>query len=70
MLGDRGGQIPSLGSLVDIDSRVENLITGLVFGLNLFEGLRGIVKHSQLTISVRSKHLLLPSASRAKKSIG
>jgi hypothetical protein len=41
--------VPFFGSQVDIDSRVENLITGLVFGLNFLEGIGRVVEHAQLT---------------------
>ena len=56
MSSDRCRHVPFLSRQVDIDSRVENLITDLVFGLNFLEGLGGILKQSQLTIPVRSKH--------------
>ena len=50
-----------LAARVNIDSRVEDLITGLV-GLNLFERLGGILKHSKLAIAVRGNYLLLPAS--------
>ena len=59
MPGDRGGEVPFLGSQIDVHSRVENLITSLVLGLDLLECLGGILKHSQLTIPVRSDYLFL-----------
>jgi hypothetical protein len=43
------------------DSRVANLITSLVFGLNFLEGVGRVVEHSQLTIPVRGNYLLLPT---------
>ena len=43
---DRGGQVSFLGSQVDIYPRIENLITGLVLELNLFERLGRIVEYS------------------------
>ena len=62
MSGDRGGHVPFLGRQVDIDSGVENRITGLVLRLDLFESLGGIFKHSQFTIPTGGKHLLLPTS--------
>jgi hypothetical protein len=61
MPSDRVGHVPFLGGQIDIDSCLENLISGLVLGLDLLEGLRGIPKHSQLTIPVRSDYLVLPT---------
>ena len=54
MSGDRGGHVPFLGRQVDIDSIVEDLITGLVLGIDLFESLGGIFKHSQFTIPLEA----------------
>ena len=62
MAGDCCGHVPFLGRQVDIDSRVENLITGLVLRFNLFESMGGIFKHSQFTIPNGGKHLLLPTS--------
>ena len=62
MAGDCCGHVPFLGRQVDIDSRVENLITGLFLRVNLFESTGGIFKHSQFTIPNGGKHLLLPTS--------
>ena len=57
---DRDGHVPFLRSQVEIDPRVQNLITSLVLELNLIESLGGNFKHSQLTITVRGDYVVLP----------
>jgi hypothetical protein len=55
-----GCHVPFLGRHVEINASAQDLLPCLVFRPNLFERVRRIIKHSQLSISAGGKDMFLP----------
>ena len=60
MANNRRDHVPFLGRHLEVNAGAKVFVTGLFFGLNLFQNLRCLIEHSQLEIAARSTDMALP----------